>query len=97
MFPATIILMPGPERGEVRLTDSSSFLYYRPGRGSNVWTHRKGHYALMIEAGESGVQFWLDTKGDSLVGSVRHYTDNASAPEPTMRAIATRIACPTPK
>ncbi|SRR6266536_256157 len=94
MFPPVIILMPGPNRGEVRLADSSGFLYYVPGNGSNVWSYRDGHYSLMIEGGESGVRFSLDVRGDSLVGSARHYTDNASAPEPTMRAIATRHACP---
>jgi hypothetical protein len=97
MFPPVIILMPGPNRGEVRLPDSSAFLYYVPGNGSNVWSYRDGHYSLMIEGGESGVLFSLDVRGDSLVGSARHYTDNASAPEPTMRAIGTRYACPIRK
>jgi hypothetical protein len=93
MFPPSFVLMPGQERGEVRLPDSVAFLYYRPGLGATNWSYRDGHYNLIIEAGESGVSFSLTVRGDSLVGHVRHYTDAASAPEPTMRAIATRYPC----
>ena len=93
MFPPSFILMPGEGRGQVRLPDSLTFIYYRPGLGATSWSYRNGHYSLMIESGESGVSFWLDVRGDSLVGHVRHYTDAASAPEPTMRAIATPYPC----
>jgi hypothetical protein len=96
MFPASLILMPGSERGQVKLPDSLRFSYYRPGFGAASWSYRSGRYSITIEGGESGVSYWLMVRGDSLVGYVRHYTDNASAPEPTMRAIGTRQSCTHP-
>ena len=93
MFPPIIILMPGPGHGRVRLPETPVFSYYRPDLGANTWSKRGGRYSLMIEAGESGVMFSFDRSGDSLVGSARHYTDAASAPQPTMRAIAEPMPC----
>ena len=93
MFPASFVLMPGTDRGEVRLPDSVAFNYYRPGSGATSWTYRESQFSLMIEAGESGVSFYLVEHGDSLIGHARHYTDAVRPTEPTMRVVARRYTC----
>ena len=94
LFPAFVTLLPGRERGDLRIADTTRFLYYRPDVGVASWLSRTGAiWSFMIEWDASGVSYTLHPVGDLLVGSATYHTDAWRPDEPTMRVIATRVSC----
>ena len=94
LFPASVMLLPGDQRGDLRINDTVRFHYYRPPSGGANWYSKTGElWSFLIEAGETGVSYTLRPRGDSLVGSAVYRTDAVRPDEPTMRAEAVRVPC----
>jgi hypothetical protein len=91
----SVKLLPGEQKGDLRIIDTTQFLYYRPSSGVSSWMSTTGAiWTFFIEAGESGVSYTLWPRGDSLVGSAVYQTDAVRPDPPMMRVVATPEPCP---